>query len=274
MIAETVQHGSLLLAAPLALAAGLVSFLSPCVLPLVPGYLSYVTGLSGADIAARRRARAAARTAGGDPAAEPEAEPVDAVLQRRRGTMLAGSLLFIAGFSAVFVAVGVFVGGVGGLLLDYAEPITRVLGAVTVLLGLMFMGAVPGLNREIRIHRVPGAGLAGAPLLGVVFGLGWTPCIGPTLAAVQTLAFTEGSAGRGALLSLVYCLGLGLPFVAASLLYRRALGAFERVKRHYRAITVAGGAMLVAVGLLLATGLWTDITAFMQRWVADYTTVI
>ncbi|GAA1759938.1 cytochrome c biogenesis CcdA family protein [Streptomonospora arabica] len=274
MIAETVQHGSLLLAAPLALAAGLVSFLSPCVLPLVPGYLSYVTGLSGADIAARRRTRAAARTAGGDPAAEPEAGPVDAVLQRRRGTMLAGSLLFIAGFSAVFVAVGVFVGGVGGLLLDYAEPITRVLGAVTVLLGLMFMGAVPGLNREIRIHRVPGAGLAGAPLLGVVFGLGWTPCIGPTLAAVQTLAFTEGSAGRGALLSLVYCLGLGLPFVAASLLYRRALGAFERVKRHYRAITVAGGAMLVAVGLLLATGLWTDITAFMQRWVADYTTVI
>ncbi|MDT0300543.1 cytochrome c biogenesis CcdA family protein [Streptomonospora wellingtoniae] len=275
MIAETVQHGSLLLAAPLALAAGLVSFLSPCVLPLVPGYLSYVTGLSGADIAARRRARAAARPGGGDPSApDPETEPADAVLQRRRGTMLVGSLLFVAGFSAVFVAVGVFVGGIGGLLLDYAEPITRVLGAVTVLLGLMFMGAVPGLTREVRIHRVPGAGLAGAPLLGVVFGLGWTPCIGPTLAAVQSLAFTEGSVGRGALLSLVYCLGLGLPFVAASLLYRRALGAFDRVKRHYRAVTVAGGAMLVAVGLLLATGLWTDITAFMQRWVADYSTVI
>ncbi|MFD0801480.1 cytochrome c biogenesis CcdA family protein, partial [Streptomonospora algeriensis] len=202
------------------------------------------------------------------------AESADAVLARRRGTMLAGSLLFIAGFSAVFVAVGVFVGGIGGLLLDYADPITRVLGAVTVVLGLMFMGLVPGLNREVRIHRMPGAGLAGAPLLGVVFGLGWTPCIGPTLAAVQTLAFSEGSAGRGALLSLVYCLGLGLPFVAASLLYRRALGAFGRLKRHYRAITVAGGAMLVAVGLLLATGLWTDMTAYLQRWVADYSTVI
>lgn len=278
MIAETVQHGSLLLAVPLALAAGLVSFLSPCVLPLVPGYLSYVTGLGGADIAARRRARAAAPAGGearstGEAAAEPT-ESVDTVLARRRGTMLAGSLLFIAGFSAVFVAVGVFVGGIGGLLLDYADPITRVLGVVTVVLGLMFMGVVPGLNREVRIHRMPGAGLAGAPLLGVVFGLGWTPCIGPTLAAVQTLAFSEGSAGRGALLSLVYCLGLGLPFVAASLLYRRALGAFDRLKRHYRAITVAGGAMLVAVGLLLATGLWTDITAHMQRWVADYSTVI
>ncbi|MUL41877.1 cytochrome c biogenesis protein CcdA [Streptomonospora sp. PA3] len=276
MIAETVQHGSLLLAVPLALAAGLVSFLSPCVLPLVPGYLSYVTGLSGADIAARRRARAAAAAPGGAASAPAPAGAgtVDAELQRRRGTMLAGSLLFIAGFSAVFVSVGVFVGGVGGLLLDYAEPITRVLGVVTVVLGLMFMGVLPGLNREVRIHRMPDAGLLGAPLLGVVFGLGWTPCIGPTLAAVQTLAFTEGSAGRGALLSLVYCLGLGLPFVAASLLYRRALGAFDRLKRHYRAITVAGGAMLVAVGLLLATGLWTDITALMQRWVADYSTVI
>ncbi|QBI56050.1 cytochrome c biogenesis CcdA family protein [Streptomonospora litoralis] len=271
MIAETVLHGSLLLAVPLALAAGLVSFLSPCVLPLVPGYLSYVTGLSGADLAARRRARVAAGAPGGSGA---RIETADEVLQRRRGTMLAGSLLFIAGFSAVFVAAGVFVGGIGGLLLDYAEPVTRVLGAVTVVLGLMFMGAIPGLNREVRIHRVPGAGLAGAPLLGVVFGLGWTPCIGPTLAAVQTLAFTEGSAGRGALLSLVYCLGLGLPFIAAALLYRRALGAFDRLKRHYRAITVAGGAMLVAVGLLLATGVWTDITAFMQRWVADYSTVI
>ncbi|MBV2361783.1 cytochrome c biogenesis CcdA family protein [Streptomonospora nanhaiensis] len=268
MIADTVLHGSLLLAVPLALAAGLASFLSPCVLPLVPGYLSYVTGMTGADLAARRRAHAAALGPG---APEPTA---DDVLAARRGTMLLGSLLFIAGFSAVFVTAGVFVGGIGGLLLDYTEPLTRVLGAVTVVLGLMFMGVLPGLNRDLRIHRLPSAGLAGAPLLGVVFGLGWTPCIGPTLAAVQTLAFTEGSAARGALLSLVYCVGLGLPFVAAALLYRRALGAFARVKRHYRAITAAGGAMLVAVGLLLATGLWTDLTALLQGWVADYTTVI
>ncbi|TDQ54882.1 cytochrome c biogenesis CcdA family protein [Actinorugispora endophytica] len=268
MIAETVFSGSLLLAVPLAAAAGLVSFLSPCVLPLVPGYLSYVTGMSGADIAAHRRAAAEEAGSGGT------ALSVDEVLETRRWTMLAGSLLFIAGFTAVFVSVGVFVGGVGGLLLDHADVITRVLGGLTVVLGLAFMGVVPGFDREFRIHRLPGAGLAGAPLLGVLFGLGWTPCIGPTLAAVQSLAFTEGSVGRGALLSLFYCLGLGLPFVAASLLYRRALGAFDWVKRHYRTVTVAGGAMLVVVGLLLVSGLWTDITALTQGWTANFTTVI
>src|SRR5690606_31419582 len=120
----------------------------------------------------------------------------------RRWTMLAGSLLFIAGFTAVFVAVGVFVGGIGGLLLDYSAVITRVLGALTIVLGLAFMGLIPGFNREFRVHRLRGAGLAGAPLLGILFGLGWSPCIGPTLAAVQSLVFIEGSVGRGALLSL------------------------------------------------------------------------
>ena len=287
MIAETVLQGSLLLAIPLAAAAGLVSFLSPCVLPLVPGYLSYVTGLSGADLAARDRAADAARSGdggagggGADPSgtdgggAPAAVRTADEELAARRGTMLLGSILFIAGFTFVFVAVGVFIGGIGGLLIDYAEPITRVLGVLTILLGLAFMGVLPGFAREFRFHRLPGAGLAGAPLLGVLFGLGWTPCIGPTLAAVQTLAFTEGSAGRGALLSLFYCIGLGLPFILASLAYRRAIGAFTALKRHYRAITIAGGAMLVAVGLLLVTGVWTDITATMQGWTNSYVTVI
>ncbi|WP_017593287.1 cytochrome c biogenesis CcdA family protein [Nocardiopsis potens] len=268
MIAETVLQGSLLLAIPLAIAAGLVSFLSPCVLPLVPGYLSYVTGLSGADIAARNRAAAAVRAEGGT------VRTLDEELETRRWTMLAGSLLFIAGFTFVFVAVGAFVGGIGGLLLDYADPITRVLGVLTIALGLAFMGVLPGLNREFRIHRMPGAGLVGAPLLGILFGLGWTPCIGPTLAAVQTLAFTEGSAARGALLSFFYCVGLGAPFIAASLLYRKALGAFDWVKRHYRVITMIGGAMLVALGLLLVTGVWTQITAVMQGWTDGFATVI
>ncbi|GAA3764528.1 cytochrome c biogenesis protein CcdA [Spinactinospora alkalitolerans] len=255
------------------MAAGLVSFLSPCVLPLVPGYLSYVTGMSGAEIAAHRRAAAA--EGGGDGGGGTRAAvSVDEALAARRWTMLAGSLLFIAGFTAVFVSVGVFVGGVGGLLLDHADVITRVLGAVTVLLGLAFMGVIPGLNREFRLHRLPGAGLAGAPLLGVLFGLGWTPCIGPTLAAVQSLAFTEGSAGRGALLSLFYCIGLGLPFVAAALAYRRALGAFGWIRRHHRAVMLIGGAMLVLVGLLLVTGVWSGITAIMQGWTANFTTVI
>ncbi|MBB4929289.1 cytochrome c-type biogenesis protein [Lipingzhangella halophila] len=281
MITDTVLSGSLLFALPLAVAAGLVSFLSPCVLPLVPGYLSYVTGLSGADIAAARQRAASAVPAGaagadGRSPADTSTATVSAddVLAQRRWTMLAGSVLFVAGFSAVFVAVGTFVGGIGGLLLDYADPITRVLGALTVLLGLAFMGVLPGLRREFRIHRVPGAGLAGAPLLGVLFGLGWTPCIGPTLAAVQTLAFQEGTAVRGAVLSLAYCAGLGLPFILASVLYRRALGAFGWVRRHYRAVMVAGGAMLVAVGLLLVTGLWAGMTAGLQQWAAGFTTVI
>ncbi len=284
MITDTVLSGSLLLAFPLAVAAGLVSFLSPCVLPLVPGYLSYVTGLTGADIAAERdRAATSAVTASGGSGVGAEAGgsatttaavPADAVLARRRWSMLAGSVLFIAGFSAVFVAVGTFVGGVGGLLLDYAEPVTRVLGAVTVLLGLAFMGVLPGLGREFRFRRLPAAGLLGAPVLGVLFGLGWTPCIGPTLAAVQTLAFQEGTAVRGAVLSLAYCAGLGAPFVVAALLYRRALGAFSVVRRYYRAVTAAGGAMLVALGLLLLTGLWDAMTAGLQQWAAGFTTVI
>lgn len=278
MIAETVIQGSLLLAVPLAVAAGLVSFLSPCVLPLVPGYLSYVTGLSGADMAARNRAarEAGARAEGADggAATATAVRSADEELQARKWSMLAGSLLFIAGFTFVFVAVGVFIGGVGGLLIDHAETITRVLGVLTIALGLAFMGVLPGMNREFRFHRLPGAGLAGAPLLGVLFGLGWTPCIGPTLAAVQTLAFTEGSAGRGALLSLAYCAGLGLPFVLSSLAYRRALGAFAWARRHTRAITAVGGGMLVLVGLLLVTGVWADLTAVMQGWTEGFETVI
>lgn len=265
-IGTTVLTGSLLLAVPLAFAAGLVSFLSPCVLPLVPGYLSYVTGMSGSHV---RERTAVSGTGGTATVAD-----VDAELAGRRWTMVMGSVLFIAGFTLVFVAVGGFIGWLGDLLMNYADPITRALGVLTIVLGLAFMGVMPGFAREFRLHRLPKAGLAGAPLLGVLFGLGWTPCIGPTLAAVQTLAFVEGGAGRGMLLSLLYCGGLGLPFILASLAYRRALEAFTWLKRHTRTVTAVGGVMLVLVGLMMVTGLWTELTIVMQGWAVNFQTVI
>ncbi|MFG3054412.1 cytochrome c biogenesis CcdA family protein [Kitasatospora sp. NPDC048239] len=241
----TIQSGALLVAAPIALVAGLVSFFSPCVLPLVPGYLSYVTGFSAADLADARGAR--------------------------RGRMLAGSLLFILGFTAVFVSGGALFGYFGSTLQEHKRIISIVLGALTIVMGLAFMGLVPGLSmREIRSHRRPAVGLLGAPMLGVVFGVGWTPCLGPTLSAVQNLALNEADAGRAALLMTAYCLGLGVPFVVAALAFRRALGAFGWVKRHYPLVMRIGGGMLVAVGLLLVTGAWDSMVNELQSWTADF----
>lgn len=239
----TVLTGALLLALPIAVLGGLVSFFSPCVLPLVPGYLSYVTGVGGTDLA-----------------------------DARRGRMLAGAMLFVLGFTAVFVSGGALFGYFGSTLMEHRETISKVLGALTILLGLSFMGALPGFGqREFRIHKKPAVGLAGAPMLGVLFGIGWTPCIGPTLAAVQTLAVNEASAGRGALLMVAYCLGLGLPFVLAALAFRRALGAFGWIKRHYVWVMRIGGLMLIAVGLLLVTGVWDRIVYDIQVWSTDFT---
>jgi cytochrome c-type biogenesis protein len=240
-LGSTVATGSLVLALPIALVAGLVSFVSPCVLPLVPGYLSYVTGMSG------------------DP---------------KRSRMVLGSALFVLGFAAVFVVGGALFGGIGGVLLGNSAVITRVLGVLTIVLGLAFIGLIPGLERDVRIRRFPAAGLAGAPLLGVVFGLGWTPCIGPTLAVVLTLSVDQGSVARGAVLAFVYALGLGLPFVLAGLAYRKALHAFAAARRHTVVITRVGGAMLVCVGLLLVTGLWGDLIAGLQGWVGGFEPVI
>ena len=234
--------GSLALAIPVALVAGLVSFFSPCVIPLLPGYLSYATGLSGADLE-----------------------------HAHRGRMFAGSLLFVLGFATVFVALGTLSGALGSWLITWQREITLVLGSVTILLGLAFAGVVPWLQRDVRIHRVPAVGLGAAPLLGLLFGLGWTPCIGPTLAVILNLSINEATAGRGALLSAVYALGLGLPFIAAGLAYHRMLGAFAFVRRHQQWVTRAGGLMLVLVGILLVTGWWAEMVTWLQiRLISDF----
>lgn len=257
----SVVDSSLLLAAPLAFAAGAVSFASPCVLPLVPGYLSYVTGLSGADLA---------DSGGGEGGGEnPGAAP-------SRRALLPGVLLFVAGFSIVFTSYGALFGEAGALLRLHQRLVEIVLGVLTIVLGLAFAGVlsrVSWLQREVRLHRLPRAGLAGAPLLGALFAVGWAPCIGPTLAAVLTLAASTdaATAGRGALLTFIYCLGLGLPFVITALALRRALGVFRAVRRHYRAVLTAGGLMLVAVGVLEVTGLWQQLILAMQTSYSGYT---
>ena len=238
---DTVLSGSLVLALPVALVAGLVSFFSPCVVPLLPGYLSYATGLSGVDLE-----------------------------NARRGRMVLGSLLFVLGFSFVFVVLGTLSGALGDWLFRYTREISVALGFFTILVGVAFIGLVPWLQRDVRIHRVPAVGLAAAPLLGVLFGLGWTPCIGPTLSAVQALALHEGTAARGAVLSVAYSLGLGIPFLVAGLAFRRTLGAVRWVRRHQVWVTRAGGVMLIVVGLLLVTGLWDQWVAELRNWVGGF----
>ncbi|HLN79075.1 MAG TPA: cytochrome c biogenesis protein CcdA [Nocardioidaceae bacterium] len=243
--AGTALSGSLLLAVPVAVVAGLVSFFSPCVVPLLPGYLSYATGLSGADLESARR-----------------------------GRMVLGSSLFVVGFSAVFVAMGSASGALGDWLIVYSRQISVVLGVFTIVVGIAFLGLVPWMQRDVRVHKVPAVGLTAAPLLGVLFGLGWTPCIGPTLSAVQVLAFQEGTAGRGALLSLAYSIGLGVPFILAGLAFRRMLGAVRWVRRHQVWVTRVGGIMLIAVGLLLVTGVWDLWVAYLRAWVGSYAVVV
>ncbi|OKH97449.1 cytochrome C biogenesis protein ResC [Streptomyces sp. CB02923] len=241
--ASTITSGALLLAVPVALLGGLVSFFSPCVLPLVPGYMSYVTGVTGTDLA-----------------------------DAKRGRMLAGASLFVLGFTAVFVSTGALFGYFGSKLQEQQDLINKVLGVLLILLGLAFAGILKNFGqRELRFHKKPAMGLAGAPVLGVLFGVGWTPCLGPTLTAVSSLAIDQASAGRGALLTVAYCLGLGLPFIAVALAFRKVLGAFGWVKRHYVWVMRLGGGMMVVLGVLLLTGAWADLMSGLQRWSSSFT---
>jgi cytochrome c-type biogenesis protein len=256
---DLVTDGPLLVAAAVAALVGLISFASPCVLPLVPGYLSYVAGLVGSGAPAP----APAPSAGGGTATAVRADP-----RTPRARMVLGAVLFVLGFTTVFVAFGAAFGGLGRLMLQYSDLLTRVFGVVTIVVGLGFLGWLPLLQRTKRLSARPAAGLAGAPLLGIVFGLGWTPCLGPTLSAVYTLAFSEATAARGALLGIAYCVGLGVPFVLVALGARWALGATTFLRRHARSVTRFGGVVLVLVGLLLVTGAWTELMQWLRSWLA------
>ena len=284
-VASLMAGGSLLLAVPVALAAGAVSFASPCVLPLVPGYLSYVTGMSALDaqdVEARKAAQACAQDE--EREADAGAGQTQTLTKKRtvvgerrslRGRTVLGASLFVLGFTAVFVSAGAAFGYAGSNLIQHERVLEEVFGSLVILLGLFFAGAMPQrwsawLQRDARLHYRPAAGLVGAPLLGMVFGIGWTPCLGPTLAAVQTLAWTQASAGRGAFLAAVYCIGLGLPFIVTAVAFRRAMTAFGWIKRHYAAVTRVGGGMLVVVGAAMVSGVWDDLIHHMQGWVQGF----
>ncbi len=243
-VSTTVSHGSLLVALPIALVAGLLSFASPCVLPLVPGYLSFLGGSVGAQAASGSNGRRVGRT-------------------------VLGSLAFVAGFTLVFVSYGALFGGLGSALRSHERALSIVFGSITVVLGLFFAGLLPGadvLNREVRIHWLPRATIGGAGLLGVLFSLGWTPCIGPALGAILGLAAsTSGtSALKGSVLAIAYCIGLGIPFVVAALATEKVAVFSAFIRRHALLLMRVGGIMLVVVGLLEVTGVWTKLVIALQ----------
>ena len=294
-VGNLVASGPLILAVPVALAAGAVTFLSPCCLPLVPGYLSYVTGMSGPEAtriadrgpepdgpAAAGRAegtQGAGRAAGGSvattaPAVTGQAAGGGQVAGGDRSHVMAGAALFVLGFSALFTSYGILFGGIGERLLVHEQDVTRILGGVTILLGLMFAGVFDRFMLAGRIVRPswrPRAGLAGAPLLGVMFGLTWTPCAGPTLSAVLLMSGTSGTAARGALLAFCYSIGIGIPFLIVAFAFRRGMSAFGFARRHGRLITTIGGLMLVAVGVLEVTGAWGSAMIWLKiHWIGSY----
>lgn len=242
MIADTVMEGPWLFAGAFAVLAGLLSFLSPCVLPLLPGYLGYVSGLAGQG-------------------------PGSA----SRRLVVAGSVLFVLGFSTVFIAWGVVAGSIGSVLREHGAFLRVVLGLVTIVLGLAFAGLVPGLSTgEVRSRIRPGPGLGGAPLLGVLFGLGWTPCIGPTLGAVLTLGVSGADMTRAVVLAGLYCAGLGIPFILAAWGLDHAVERLSWARRNGRLIARLGGALLVLVGLLMVTGWWEHVLAPLRGWISGF----
>jgi len=237
-VVNHLMDGFLLTAFPIALLAGLISFISPCVLPLVPGYLSFAAGFS-----------------------------------RSRGRVFLGSILFVIGFSALFISYGALFGELGARIATNEDVITRVLGLLTILMGVIFLGVFPMMpTLKPRISTT--GGLIGAPILGFLFGVGWTPCIGPALASVQALAFQESSAVRGAVLSLGYCIGLGLPFIASGLFLDKSEKMRKFLVKRGDKVSKIGGVLLILIGLLQLTGLWTDLMIEMRSLISDFAPVI
>lgn len=230
-IGNTVAAGSLLIALPIAILAGLLSFISPCVLPLVPGYLAYVSGFAG----------------GGE--------------QQERRRVVLGAALFVLGFSVVFITINIASSILGLLALHWIDLISRVVGALVILMGIAFIGRIGLLQRTVKPRWVVATGLAGAPLLGIVFAIGWTPCIGPTLSVVLSLSLVAGSQWRAVLLGVAYCVGLGVPFLLVALGLSWATGSVRWLKRHIRTFNIIGGAVLILIGTLMLTGIWQALTS-------------
>jgi cytochrome c-type biogenesis protein len=314
-----ILSGPVLLAMPVAAAAGAITFLSPCCLPLIPGYLSYLTGMSGSaagngrgtttsQVLAPAPAGAAATaglgplavadgigsalavpaaTAAGPLAADAAAASASGTAASAvgagsaapaRGRVMLGALLFVLGFSALFAVEGVAASSLGDTLRGHTVGLSQVLGGLIIVLGLLFIGVFDRFSLAGRIIKPglkPRAGLAGAPLLGVLFGLGWTPCSGPTLSAVLLLGWTSGTALRGGLLAFVYALGIGIPFLIVAFAFQRGVTVFGFARRHARLITRIGGVMLIAVGVLEVTGAWATAIGWLQHhWLSSYNTPI
>ncbi len=290
-IQHLVTSGPLILAMPVAAAAGAVTFLSPCCLPLVPGYLAYITGMSGAGAGVGVGVGAAGAGADGAEAAVAGTGAGSAgggggvtTTQTRtaaagpaapsRGRAVAGTALFVLGFSLVFASYGMAVGWLGHMLRAHETGLTQVLGGITILLGLLFAGAFDRFSLAGRIVRPsfrPQAGLAGAPLLGVLFGIGWSPCIGPTLTAVLALSASSGTAARGAFLAFIYGLGLGIPFLIVAVAFQRVVNVLGFFRRNARTVSRIGGALLIVVGVLEVTGAWTSAINWVRaHWFSGY----